>query len=145
MRFAFAAVLLALLAHAAAAQTVPSNYVPFGNNCAVFDSAVTGSTTAYIAVRGVCNVPSDANAVMWTLVATDPVAAGTVQVFDSGILPTGIEPALTYPSGTGTSRTMTITRLCYPALECSGVDVALKPTSSAHFKLVVLGYFTPAP
>jgi len=145
MRSAIAVLFALLLASVASAQTVPSSYVPFGNNCAVFDSAVTGGTTAYIAVRGVCNVPSEANAVMWTLVATNSTAAGTVQVFDSGILPTGIEPALTYPSGTGTSRTMTITRLCYPALECSGVDVALKPTASANFKLVVLGYFEPLP
>lgn len=126
-----------------AAQVVPSDYVPLAGNCALYDSGSTplaANTTAYVAVRGACNVPAEANAVAVQVFAFAPATAGELQLFDSGIVP-GV-PFMAFQRRIETSGSG-IVRLCYPALECSVVDIGLRASASGRYVILVSGYFQP--
>lgn len=132
-----------LFAVAAQAQVVPSTYVPF-SPCALVSENLTANTTSFIAVRGACNVPETANAVALLAVTTDPSAAGSLKVGDGGLPISSILPVLYWKSGTGSTSSMVLVRLCYPYLECSGVDLVAQSTTNVSLVLRVIGYFEPA-
>lgn len=136
--------LLLLASLPLAAQVVPSDYVPLGGNCTLYDSGsstpLAAGTTTYIAVRGACNVPEEANAVAVQVFAFNPAASGELQLFDSGIVPS--VPFMAFQRRVETSGSG-IVRLCYPALECSVVDLGLRASASGRYVVLVSGYFQP--
>jgi hypothetical protein len=141
--FALAAILFAL-ASTAAAQVVPSSYTPL-SNCSFFDSAIPGGSTAYLTARGHCNVPQAANAVAVVVAAIDPLAAGQAKLLESSLPVSTANPGLYWKAGTGATSGFLIVRLCYPAEECGGGDLALYVSASTRFVVQITGYFQPLP
>lgn len=140
----------------AEAQPGASFYHPL-NPCRLFDSReldnvvdaspdnagdpFAANSTHYFLVRGSCNVPEEANAVAMTVAAINPAATGHAKVYDSGIS----QPAsssLNYRSGSGGVSSFLMPRLCFPVLECSGVDLAVFVNQETHFIVDIVGYTT---
>lgn len=157
LQIATAAVLVCVLsafmagADRAEAQPGASFYHPL-NPCRFFDSRDPGNTgdpfaansTHYFLVRGSCSVPEEANAVAVTVAAINPAATGHAKVYDSGIS----QPAsssFNYRSGSGGVSSFLVPRLCFPVLECSGVDLAVFVSQETHFIIDVVGYTTLVP
>jgi hypothetical protein len=136
--------LLALLAVAfslpvvATAQPVPSAYVPLAP-CLLADQGIAANTTAYLLVRGKCNVPTEANAVTFTVLASTRSGAG-VAIFGSDLPWSGLPTAL-FKGSLSTEATV---RLCYPEAECRGEDLAVRAIDApVRVVLLVVGYHLP--
>jgi len=131
------AVLVFLFASTVAAQPVPSTYTPL-TPCVFFKGALPAGSTAFLLVRGSCNVPSSANAVAFVAVAIAPPANGFLRLWESS-LPSA-EPILDYRGGPGNVSTFALVRLCYPIGECAGEDLAMQSSTSLVVVLKVVGY-----
>ena len=131
------AALLAIFSAPALAQPVPAAYVPLAP-CLLADATYPVGTS-YLLVRGHCNVPAEASAVVIGAVADSAGTAG-VSLYGSEIAWPGFV-TMTVPTMESTSTTV---RLCYPEPECRGEDLAVKVQSvPVHLQLSVLGYFIP--
>jgi len=89
--------LLIFVAGTASAQVVPSAYVPLAGNCALFDSSLLAASTAHLPIRGLCNVPEEANAVAVVVTADPAKDGGQLRLFDSGLPASSAAPLLEYP------------------------------------------------
>ena len=137
-----AAALAFLCASSLAAQPVPSSYVPL-NPCAFYDGTIPAGLTAYLLTRGACNVPISANAVAFVAEAVAPSSNGYLRVWESGLPLSSAKAILDFSAGAGTTSTFAFVRLCYPVLECSGVDLAVSPSIGLHVVLKIVGYTIP--
>lgn len=133
------------LAGAALAQPVPSLFVPL-QPCRMYDSRPIGRFTAgsthYFAVRETCNVPATASAVALTAVAFNPSANGHVKIFESN----GAQPdasSFNFRGVSGGDSSYVTSLLCYPELECAGVDLAVYVYQETDIILDVVGYYVP--
>lgn len=137
--------LLFLAAVAASAQVVPSAYVPLGG-CAFYDSGtpLIANSVVFLKARGSCNVPATANAVAVTIAATAP-NRGCARLGESSLPIATTQPVLAWKGGAGSASGNPIVRLCYPAEECGGEDLALSPSVDTRIKITILGYFEPLP
>lgn len=140
MRHALLAVLLLLFASAALGQVAPSTYTPLAGTCVLYDNPTPAGTTVYLLARGQCNIPPDASALAVAAFVSGQVLDGELAVFDSGV--PNPAPSMSYGKKCPAS-SAAIVRLCYPALECSAVDLGLKVTASARVVIRVQGYFQP--
>lgn len=134
-------VLAALLcATAALGQAAPSSYTPLAGNCVLYDNPTPAGTTVWLLARGQCNIPGDASAIAVAAFVSGHVLDGELAVFDSGV--PNPASSMSYAKK-GPASSAVIVRLCFPVLECSGVDLGLKVTASARVVLRVQGYFQP--
>lgn len=128
------------------AQVGPSLYTPLAP-CRLYDSRdgagvpfVSGETR-YLVVRGFCNVPEQANAVVASILVLNAVTPGAVRLWESSLpLPIPVS-GLFAPGNSSHDETP---RLCYPFSECAS-DLALRiDGSSAHAVVDVVGFYEPA-
>lgn|GEM_PF-6131911 len=95
----------------------------------------------HLTVRGVCTVPENATAVDFSVSAVSPAANGNLLVWEENLTkPTAT--TLTYNT-TATFTTGGKTRLCYPILECSGVDLQIQPSQTTEVVFDVTGAYVP--
>ena len=141
--------LLVLVAPLAAhAQVVPGTLTAL-NPCRLFDtrtdsaSPLAGGTCTALPVRGRCNIPETAIAISAVLHGVTPGPNGYLLVWEYGVN-RPVAATLASDSILGAS-SGTIVRLCYPALECGGLDIQVYNSGVTHFALDVTGYFEPLP
>jgi hypothetical protein len=120
-------------------QPVPSSYTPLSGACVLTDSMV-GSAAVWLTARGACNVPPEANAISAAVFVSQALFGGDLRLFDSGLA--AAAPVMSFPKVTPASGFATV-RLCYPVLECSGVDLGLSTSTPARVIVRVAGYYTP--
>lgn len=148
MKF-YATTLFLFVSTLASAQQVPSSFVPM-QPCRLFDSRLptessplAAGTTHQIAVRGICGIPEEANAIFVNVHAVGATGEGYVMVWASD-LTAPAAASLTF-RGNGADSSGTFSRLCAPPLlECSEVDLSIRPEiNSTHVILDVVGYTLP--
>lgn len=142
----FIAVLSLCLSAAAQAQPVPSVLIPLAP-CRLFDSRVSqggpgpiaGGTALHLTARGACNVPEEATAIAFTVAAISPSATGNLLVWEENLTKPN---AATLNYGTTNTSTGGLTRLCYPAIECTN-DLQIQPSQTTEIILDITGAYVP--
>lgn len=142
MRKSLLAACLLACASPAFAQPVPSYVVPL-NPCRVFQtltgSPLAANTTTQVDVRGVCNVPEEANAVFASVHAVNGPSGYTLAWEACLPQPGAATSASTNTAGESSG---TLIRLSYPAGECPS-DFQLYNSNSTHISIDVTGYMVP--
>lgn len=143
----FAALLFC--ATTATAQSVASKYVPLDGTCAFFDShslstdPIAAETVVSVAVRGICGVPSQAVAVTIFAEVTSKKEEGGLYIFDNSI---SAGPDSIFMVFRGEEEKQAVgfgtVRLC-PLVWCVGFALGIEPTTDAHVRLRVAGYYKP--
>lgn len=144
MRYCMAVAVALSLASSLVAQVLPAAFTPLAP-CRILDTRsgdpVVGGSTVYLDVRGVCNVPEEANAITFSVAAWQPLANGSLLVWEDGILrPTAT--TLNYQAVSNAMSSGGVSRLCYPLLECIN-DLQIWSSQETDVILDVTGYYSP--
>ncbi len=106
--------------------------------CQLFSGSLAADSNQDLVVRGACNIPQEATAVL-VAVHVSSTSAGSLKLWEYDGTQSSAS-AVTF--GGGTASSFADVRLCAPAGECFR-DLSARSTTAIDLTLVVEGYFAP--